>query len=405
MTQHYQFGDQLIRSDDPGFSKHLEWAHQGKQRPLCVCRKPHVEMYVAKASGRFIIKRMPNTGSSHAPMCDSYEPPAELSGLGQVMGSAIQEDPTDGNTSLKLDFSLTKVGGRAAPLPSGSESDSVSTDGTKLTLRGTLHYLWEEAGFNRWVPGMEGKRSWYVIRKYLLQAADGKRTKGTNLADILYIPESFNPEKKAEITQRRVAMMNGIATSVKGGRRLMLTIGEVKELGAARYGHKIVFKHLPDCHFMVNEDLHKRLQKRFGTEIALWDAIKGSHLVAIGTISMGTTGVVSLEEIALMLVTDNWLPVEHTFDATLLDGLIAAKRRFAKGLRYNLSSSRPLASVVLSDTLPAPTAMYIIPLGASDDYLKALAELRAESVLGSWEWDAGDASPMPDFPAAGESDA
>ncbi|MBV9035044.1 MAG: DUF1173 family protein, partial [Acidobacteriaceae bacterium] len=33
-------------------------------------------------------------------------PPAELSGLGEVLGSAIQENVNDGTTSLKFAFSL-----------------------------------------------------------------------------------------------------------------------------------------------------------------------------------------------------------------------------------------------------------------------------------------------------------
>jgi len=55
-------------------------------------------MYVARLGEGFIVKRMPDTGSHHAPDCPSYEPPAELSGLGQVLGSAITEDPATGET-------------------------------------------------------------------------------------------------------------------------------------------------------------------------------------------------------------------------------------------------------------------------------------------------------------------
>jgi hypothetical protein len=224
----YRIGEQRIKSDDPGMNDALAHAYTAKTRPVCVCRDPGIEMYIAKVAGKFVIKRMPNSGGDHAPACDSYEPPPELSGLGQVMGTAIQEDPEEGLTALKLDFSLTKVAGRSAPIASGAETDSVKTDGNKLTLRGTLHYLWEEAGFNRWAPNMAGKRSWYVIRKYLMQAAEDKMAKGASLADILYIPESFNAEKKNEITQRRIAHMGKAAATVKGSRRLMIVIGEVK---------------------------------------------------------------------------------------------------------------------------------------------------------------------------------
>src|SRR3546814_20937219 len=90
------------------------------------------------------------------------------------MGASIPDDPDQNVTAGKLGFSLAKQPGRAAPTPATGESDAVRTDGAKLTLRGTLHYLWEQAGFNRWAPAMSGKRSWGVIRKYILQAAADK---------------------------------------------------------------------------------------------------------------------------------------------------------------------------------------------------------------------------------------
>ncbi len=85
-------------------------------------------MYLAKVHGTVVIKRMPDTGGAHAPSCDSYEPPPELSGLSQVAGTAIQEDTETGLTTLKFDFSLTKVAGRAAPVPAGGDKDTVKTD-------------------------------------------------------------------------------------------------------------------------------------------------------------------------------------------------------------------------------------------------------------------------------------
>lgn len=398
----YRIGEQHVGSDEQGLNDLLAEAHAKKTRPACLCRNPAIEMYIAKVAGKFIIKRMPNSGSDHAPACDSYEPPPELSGLGQVMGSAIQENPDDGITALKFGFSLTKVAGRSAPIPSGAETDSVKTDGNKLTLRGTLHYLWEEAGFNRWAPGMSGKRSWYVIRKYLLQAAEDKTAKGSSLADILYIPESFNAERKHEMTQRRIAHMMKAASPLKGTRQLMIVIGEVKELAPSRYGYKIIFKQLPDCHFMMNEDLHKRLCKRFDVELGLWDALENSHLIAIGTFSVGSTGIATLEEMALMSVTENWIPFESTFDTIVIEAMSKAQRRFMKGMRYNLPSTRPLACVVASDTQPEPTAMYILPPGATEDYAIALNSLKEESKLLHWTWHAGEAE-MPPLPVPGNA--
>lgn len=400
----YRIVDELVSSGDSGLNETLSNVYATKVRPQCMCRKDGVEMYIAKIAGHFVLKRMPNTGGDHAPTCDSYEPPPELSGLGQVMGTAIHENTDDGLTTLKLNFSLSKVAGRAAPAPSGDEKDSVKTDGNKLTLRGTLHFLWEEAGFNRWAPSMAGKRNWFVIRKFLIQAAENKIAKGSNLAEILYIPEAYSVDKKEEIAQRRLAHLMKASAPDKGTRHLMLMIGEVKEIGSSRYGFKIKFKQVPDCDFMMNEDLHKRLRKRFEIELGLWDAVDTSHLIAICTVSVGNTGVPSLEEVALMVVSDNWIPFESTFDKMLLDTMVAGSRRFMKGLRYNLGSASPLACAVLSDTHPEPTGMCIQPFGATEDFNSALDGLMEQSKLSTWLWKAGQAD-MPALPPDGRAKA
>lgn len=376
----------------------LAKAHQAKTRPLCTCVQEGVEMYIALVGGKHLVKRMPNTGGDHAPGCDHYEPPAELSGLGQVMGTAIQEDPEDGTTALKLDFSLTKVSGKTAPVAGGAESDSVKTDGTKLSLRGTLHYLWEEAGFNRWSPGMAGRRSWFVIRKYLLQAAEAKTAKGSNLGELLYIPEQFSIEKKDEIAQRRMALLARASTATKGARRLMIVIGEVKAIEETNYGARLVFWHAADCPFMMNSDLHKRFVKRFADEITLAQSHPDSHLMAIATFSVGSTGVAAIEEIAVMNATAQWVPFENNFDLLLIQRMCAADRRFVVGLRYNLSSSKPLACMVASDTYPTPTAMYIEPPGAAEEFSAAMQALIAESRLQAWIWRPEDPE-LPDLPA------
>ena len=391
--------DELFESTDPGLQAALASIYGTKVRPVCACRPGGVEMYISKIVDAYTVKRMPNTGPDHSADCDSYEPPPELSGLGQLMGSAIEEDTDKGLTTLKLGFSLTKVSGKNAPSPSLSEKDNVRTDGNRLTMRGTLHYLWDQAGFNRWSPAMEGKRSWGVIRKYLLLAAENKMTKGIALLERLYIPEPFTADKKAEIAQRRMAWMAKAAAPTKEARQLMIVLGEVAEISKSRFGFKVRFKHVPDCDFMMNEDLHRRLHKRYATEIELWNSRSGTHLVAIATFSVGHTGVPSFEEIAMMVVSPAWVPFETQFELALLEFLVDQKRRFTKGLRYNLAPSTPLASAILTDTQPSATAVYIVPFGASEDYMQELDQLIGNSKLPSWRWALGAAG-MPALPAA-----
>jgi hypothetical protein len=109
--------------------------------------------------------------------------------------------------------------------------------------------------------------------------------------------------------------VNKIASGATGPRRLMLLIGEVKEFAAARSGHKLVVKHLPGFPFLLRDGLHRRMTTRFERELTLWDAVAGAHLLAIATFGVGSGGVPEVEELALMVVTETWIPIEHIYDS------------------------------------------------------------------------------------------
>ena len=144
-------------------------------------------------------------------------------------------------------------------------------------------------------------------------------------------------------------------------RTLLMLIGEVKEIAPARFGHRLVVKHLPKFPLMLNDDLQRRLSAKFANKLSLWGAMPEAHLIAIATFGLEPTGVASIESIALMIVNDNWIPFENSYDAALLDALTRERASFLKGLRYNLSLDRPLASVVLREDDAAPVAMYVVP--------------------------------------------
>lgn len=393
----YKIGGETSVKDEPGFNALLAGAYRAKIRPVCLCKTPPVEMYVANFDEKFFIKRMPNSGSEHHFSCESFDPPPELSGLGQVQGTAIKENTEDGTTVLRFDFSLTKLTGRKPPEKQDAKGASVKSEGSKLTLTSALHYLWEEAQFNRWAPAMSGKRGWFVIRKYLLQAAQSKRVKGVALPSLLFIPENFYLEKKDEITRRRMAqMINATNNGPKGQRRLMLFIGELKEIECSRYSHQLVLKHLPDFHFLMSEDMHKRLTKRYELELGMRKAAEDTHLICVGTFSLSSSGIATLEEAALMVVNENWLPIESIYEKHLIDSLVASGRKFTKGLRYNVSHDRPVACAVATDTSPTPTAMYIVP-SADKTYRAHLNELIRVSAFDSWVWHVANAN-MPQLP-------
>src|SRR3954452_2292633 len=138
----FRIGGEVYSDEGPELQVALAGAYARKERPLCLCRDSGCAMYIAQIGDSYVIKRLPFSGGGHDPSCDSYESPYELSGLGALMGSAIQLDPQSGMAALKLDFSLSKTGSRAASVPAGQSSASVTADPRRMSLRGLLHYLW-----------------------------------------------------------------------------------------------------------------------------------------------------------------------------------------------------------------------------------------------------------------------
>ena len=341
---------------------------------------------------------MPDTGPQHDPACDSYEAPYELSGYGQVSGGAIREDVDDGVTRLKFDFSLSKTGAKApAETSEPADAGSAKADGAKLTLRALLHYLWDQAEFNRWRPRMAGKRNWAVIRKFLLEVAQGKMAKGKPLSELLFIPEMFNLERDGEIAERRAAFMRPLFETKTRGKPLMMLIGEAKEIAPARFGHRLVVKHLPKFPFLLDDDIHRRMATKFAAELSLWAALPDTHLIAIATFGLDANGVAKIDAIALMIVTENWIPFENGFEGELISALTRRGASFQKGLRYNLPMDQPLASAILREDGAEPVALFIAPSMASDANRAALDALTAQSEIATWVWRAGNEA-MPQLP-------
>ncbi len=355
-------------------------------------------MYIARNGDQFLVKRMPLTGSDHDPQCLSFEPPYELSGLGPLIGGAIQLDPNSGMAALKLDFSLSKRGAVKSSGGVGQNEGPVKNEIKKLTLRGLLHYLWHHGGLTEWTAHWAGKRHWFQVRSHLIEAAATMTVKGGSLLERLFIPETFRLDDKAGIEKRRAAALSGIRAPASGPKNLMLLIGEVKEFASARSGQKIIVKHMPGFPLMIEEGAWRRLQKRYAAELELWEANDGFHLVVIATFGITQSGLASIDEIALMSASEQWLPVENTYEQQLVERLSRLSLKSVKGLRFNLSSSHPIASATLPHRRPCAAGLYIVPPDADEEFEAALAEMiAARDDVEPWIWRVGEGE-MPPLP-------
>ncbi|CAM4016140.1 DUF1173 domain-containing protein [Roseateles saccharophilus] len=359
----YEVDGRQLAIDAPDFADIVADAHAAHLRLRCLCQPDGVEMYVARLArpdAGFVVKRMPDTGWQHAPECPSYAPPAALSGLGQVLGTAITEDPETGETTLRLGFAMDRLPDRTGIAASGAFRSSVCADGIRLSLRGLLHYLWDQAGLTRWHPDLAGRRTWPIVRGLLLQAAQSMIAKRTSLRTRLFIPEPFFVEQRDAIDARRRAAWSQALSRPTGRMPMMLLLAEVKEVAPARYGFKATIKHMPDLAFAIEAALFRRLERCFESELTLWAASDDIHMVLIATFGVGNSGVPSIQELCLMPVSRQWLPVDDGFGKQLVDRLVAEERAFTRSLRYDLGAQESLAFAVLSDSGARPTTLRVL---------------------------------------------
>ena len=108
---------------------------------------------------------------------------------------------------------------------------------------------------------------------------------------------------------------------------------------------------MPDQAFALDEQLCRRLGRRFDSELALWASADTE------------AGIPTIGEMSLMPVTPQWLPIEDSFERQLVERLVADGRVFIKGLRYNLQRGQCLATATLTDAGEAGSMMFVLPPG------------------------------------------
>ncbi len=386
----------LHQSEQPEFQKALAELPLPR-RVFCMCKSPEVGMSVHLLRGTYHLWCMPGTASQHASDCVHYEPPLSISGKAHVMGSAIDESQ-EGEVILRLDFPLTKIAGRAPPTPKEGVPETAKADPTKLTMRGLLHYLWQEAGFHKWSPKMQGKRSAWVFHKYLMLAAANKRMRAGSLSDLLVIPqpEGYGRENTVGAAHTSLKLARA-STDASGARRLALVLGEVHGFETGSITNKVRLVNMNDQSLELPDELYKKLQRAFGVQLSLWEPGQ-NKLIMLASFYTGTAGNAAVSELVLMNVTNELMPFESLYERHLVEVLTKKGRRFTKSLRFNLSVKAPIASVVLTDT-EQPCALFIQNPGAdSDAYKGCLAEAEQEG-LWTWLWKAG-AEAEPALPGA-----
>lgn len=393
--QRFAIKDRVIGADDPQLQDALAQVYDTPERPRCLCMPGGVEMYVARHS-QFVVKRMPDSGSVHHPGCPSYEPEIQQSGLGELVGEAVLE-PEPGRVELRVDFPWTRLNGPSVPRGEPQAVAEVGVPRRRMSLRALMHFLFERAGFNRWSPGMAGKRNQGVVRKYLLEAADEITVKGVPLAERLYVPEPFNESTKVEAAQRRREKM-AVLRPKDGQIPLAIVIGEYKTNEATAQGRRVWIRHMPDAPLLIADRSWERIERVFASLFEARDADIGprGRLVMAALIRARREYTYEIDAASLMLTSEQWIPIEGVHELPLIDALIAQHRRFVKPLRYDVKSAAVFPNALLLDAGAVPLPLHVMSTFMDTKERDAKERAIAAARGAAWVWRTEQS--MPVFP-------
>ncbi|MEO8155409.1 MAG: DUF1173 family protein [Rhizobacter sp.] len=345
--------------DDPQLQDALAAVHETSERPRCLCVVGGVEMYVARHR-QFVVKRMPETGGLHHPSCPSYEPGAQQSGLGELIGDAVLE-PGPGQIELRVDFPWVRTASRGVARGELQAPTEVGAQRRRMSLRALTHYLFERAGFNRWSPAMEGKRNQGVIHKYLHEAAADVMVKGVALGERLYVPEPFHEATRLDAAERRRQKL-AVLRPHDGQNPLALVIGELKASDATALGRRVWIKHMPDVPLLVAGKTWDRIERVFASLFEAGDADTGHRVRLIVTtlIRARREHTYEVDGASLMLTTEQWIPVDGVHELALVHALISQRRRFIKPLRYDARDAAIFPNALLLDAGAVPVPLHVV---------------------------------------------
>lgn len=386
-----------------GWQSALKKAHHSSgQKGLisCGCRgKGAKRLYVRALANAdtFILVKAANTGMEHESSCIFFSLDAQHTGL-KGYASNVVRMTSEGDIAVRLGIGMTeKDPPEKSEVPALLSAKRPDGGQSSMTLLGLLSLMWTEAGLNVWYPNMVGKRTDSLVRYRLLETAKSIRTGRNCVADHLFIGLS-DPKLAAAGTQ-----LQRLSSPEMSDKRLFI-LSVLPRYDASK--HELPLKFLPLRNFgglpliFFNSDGHwENVKKRFVSEYAAWKA--GERIVAfVLTSPAAVTGrgpSVRAHQIVLMHVSDNWIPLDSSYEAIVAKKLDASKRQYVKPMRYDASVSEVFPDFYLLDTkADKPFPMEVFGM-ATPSYL-ARKELKKDyynreyGPYGWWYWDAASVS-------------
>ena len=410
-----------VRYDPQSFQGNLRGAKERYGSALCNCKTSPLQLVIRERMGKLFLAAWPDQAAIHALDCPFYSEHRESAG--RYAPEAIERDGDV--TRVALSHPLMHQN-RNQEWSEPKERAPATTPGadrgqgpkTTMHLWGLVHYLWEEAGLNRWYPGWH--RDWGLVRYLLRRVAQNTMVGDKPLLDSLYIPPVWNSKKQYDIQQHWNQFH---AILFKNNRRCEMVasgfvIGTVRSLEQSEFGNVIQLHHHSARFYMdqrISDNVAHYSRRGWAAakhlEVAS-DSRDRPYVVAAMRVESSSTGRMAIVEVALMRVSPRYIPVSSSYEDRLARHLIELDRQFVKPLHYD-NHNIALPDFVLKDVLEVDgtggehansVAIYVYGPAITPQQKPRIEaadrKYAKEAGLGYWQWDVAQNRELPDLPLA-----
>lgn len=387
--------------EDGPLSERLQVAQNRRQVIHCHCHEGRGEAAPAKPlrltpvrrGVDYHLRRDPEDADAHHEDCRHFTlSSCQLAQIGLSTDALRISD--EGELRINLDFGLGESGDRdiAAAIVQYHHPDGKTTQTrSRASLLGLLHLLWARAELNRHDPhrGLAGPGPWERLRQVARRTVPNsmRSLSEHGLSSILLLPTSATAEASEQARRNRAKLFEAHKK-----RRVMFVCQVDPQLLEARNagGFADLYQSF-GVGMSVHGDLIARLLDQHPAERAALAA--GQAVIAFGVAKVRERGrgglAATVERMALMGVTDWYIPVESSHERALAEYLEAAGRSYMKPLKHD-AGDLVHPDFVLTDTR-TPVALEVYGMD-TPAYLTRKAEkqaLYAERMPGRhWQWDA-----------------
>lgn len=272
-------------------------------------------------------------------------------------------------------------------IPRTGDASQKSKRGT-VSLCGLLYLLWENSGYNKWFPKMDGVRLSTLLGFHLWTQACEIEIGKTKLSNVLLTP--------AMAGSRDSARNSGAVEFATQNKCRMLVVAEL-----AKYSDKYIsgVNRLPVKDFAgmpflgLDTSRWNSAIESFPREFNGWQ--NGYKIFIIALTEVPSAKSAQVRQLAIMMTSEHYIPLDSQYEGTMKQKLFELQRSFFKSLRYDSSEMEFHPDFCLLDVQSQNHMLFPIEVSGmkTDTYIahRRMKERWYDSKYGEkgwWFWDA-----------------